>query len=177
MTDESSITTPVSAGARPRTRVRDMVAAALVCAVMVVLGPVASVGAVPVTLQIFPVALAALLLPAEWAAGSMALYLMIGAAGVPVFAHGTAGLGTLFGPTGGFIFGFVAGAGLGALVRRLVASKHPGMAADIAGAAIAVIGVYALGWAWLAFGPTHLPPMAALLGGVAPFVIPASLNT
>ena len=56
---------------RKRSRTRNLVAAGLVAAIMTVLGPVAiTAGTVPVTLQIFPVVLAALLLPAEWAASA-----------------------------------------------------------------------------------------------------------
>ena len=35
-------------------------------------------------------------------------YVLLGSIGLPVFVGGTAGLGKLFGPTGGFIFAFVA---------------------------------------------------------------------
>lgn len=35
-------------------------------------------------------------------------YVLLGAVGLPVYVGGTAGLGKLFGPTGGFIFAFVA---------------------------------------------------------------------
>ena len=89
MTDTAAPTTSHSSR-----RVRDMVAAALIAALMAVTGWVSlPLGAVPVTLQTFAVALAALLLPPAWAAGSMAIYVAIGAAGVPVFASGHAGLG------------------------------------------------------------------------------------
>ena len=36
------------------------------------------------------------------------VWMLLGCAGVPVFIGGTAGFGKLFGPTGGFIFGFLA---------------------------------------------------------------------
>jgi biotin transport system substrate-specific component len=154
-----------------------MVAAALVCAVMVVVGPLAiNAGPVPITLQIFPVVLAALLLSSGWAAGAMALYLAIGALGVPVYAHGTGGLGVLFGPTGGYLFGFVAGAWLGALVRGVLARRISTLLADASAATVAVAGTYALGWAWLAFGPTHLSAIPAFVGGVAPFLIPDAIK-
>lgn len=35
------------------------------------------------------------------------VYILIGSVGVPVFIGGTAGFGRLFGPTGGFIWGFL----------------------------------------------------------------------
>ena len=41
---------------------------------------------------------------------SILLYLLLGLVGLPVFSGGTAGPGKLFGPTGGFYFGFFFGA-------------------------------------------------------------------
>lgn len=170
-TPENDLTaTPIVRG---RSRTQNLVAAALVAAVMAVVGPAAvHAGAVPVTLQIFPVALAAMVLPAQWAAASMLVYLVMGAIGIPVYAGGHAGLGTLFGPTGGYIFGFVAGAGLGALVRGLVAKRLHAAVADVACAVATVGAVYFVGWAWLVLGSTHLSPLAGFTGGVAPFVVP-----
>ena len=167
-----------------RSRTQDLVTAALVAAIMVVLGPLAiNAGAVPITLQIFPVVLAALLLPAEWAAGAMAIYLFLGAVGIPVYAHGGAGLGTLLGPTGGYIFGFVAAAGLAAVVRKMVCSHVSDGAADVAAGVTAIVVVYLLGWAWLAFGPTHIPgatmagrALTAFVAGVVPFLIPDAIK-
>jgi len=159
--------------AAPRSRVRNLAAAALVAAIMAALGPVAvAAGSVPITLQVFPVVLAALLLPAEWAAAAMGVYLVLGAIGVPVYAHGTAGLGVLLGPTGGYIVGFVAGAAMGAWARVLVAARFHRAVADVAAAILTVATVYAVGWTWLSLGPTHLPPLAAFIGGVVPFLVP-----
>jgi biotin transport system substrate-specific component len=179
VTDE--IQTPVATTASQgspaaRSRTRNMVAAALIAAIMAALGPVAvTAGTVPITLQIFPVVLAALLLPAEWAVASMAIYVALGAIGVPVYAHGTAGVGVLFGPTGGYLIGFVVGAGAGSLVRAALADRSS-VVADVVAAIVTIAVVYAVGWAWLAFGPTHLPAPAAFIGGVAPFLVPDAIK-
>jgi biotin transport system substrate-specific component len=112
----------------------------------------------------------------------MALYLVLGTAGVPIFAHGQAGLGALFGPTGGYIFGFVLGAGLGALTRRATRPYLPQPVADVSAAIVVVAGIYVAGWAWLAFGPAHIvvpkvaPPLAAFVYGVVPFLIPDAIK-
>ena len=162
--------------APPRSRTRNLVAAALIAAIMAALGPVAiTAGTVPVTLQIFPVVLAALLLPAEWAAASMTVYVVLGAIGVPVYAQGTAGLGVLLGPTGGYLIGFVLAAAAGALARGAVAPATR-IGADVVAGVVTVAVVYAVGWTWLAFGPTHVPPFAAFLGGVVPFLLPDAIK-
>ena len=54
--------------------------------------------------------LVAFILPPKKALLVMIIYVLLGAVGVPVFVGGTAGLGKIFGPTGGFIIGFVVAA-------------------------------------------------------------------
>ncbi|MDI3317693.1 MAG: biotin transporter BioY [Bacillota bacterium] len=74
---------------------------------------------VPFTLQIFGVLLAGALLPPAEAVAAVALYIALGAVGLPVFAQGHAGVGVLLGPTGGYLWGDLAGVGLAAwLLQR-----------------------------------------------------------
>ena len=157
-----------------RTRTRSMVAAALLTAVMAASGWVSIPipGAVPLTLQIFGVVLAALLLAPQWAAASMAVYVLLGAVGVPIYAGGQGGLGVLLGPTGGYLTGFVLAAYLGALIRTRVAERRlHQLASDIAASAVVILVVYSVGWAQLAF-VLHLAPLSAFVAGVAPFLVP-----
>jgi biotin transport system substrate-specific component len=62
---------------------------------------------VPHTLQIFFVLLAGLVLGARAGAMSVAVWVLLGVFGLPVFAQGKAGFGVLLGPTGGFLIGFI----------------------------------------------------------------------
>jgi biotin transport system substrate-specific component len=127
------------------------------------------VGAVPVTFQVFFVVLAALLLPPAWAAASMGAYLALGAIGLPVFSGGQGGLGVLAGPTGGYLFGFLAGAFLGSLVRRPLAGRAPAVAADAVAAVTVVAVVYVFGVAQLAV-VANLSTLQAVAAGVVPFI-------
>lgn len=68
--------------------------------------PIPTPFAVSVTLQTFAVALTAFLLGAKRSFAAMLCYVLLGAAGVPVFYGFGAGTATLFGPTGGFILAF-----------------------------------------------------------------------
>lgn len=89
-----------------------------VCALL----PALRVGAgiVPITLQTFAVLLAGAVLGARRGCLAVLLYVLVGAAGLPVFSGGSAGLSVLVGPTGGYIAGFPLAAALcGALVARL----------------------------------------------------------
>lgn len=120
---------------------------------------------VPMTMQSFAVLLVAMTLGLRLGAGAVALYLVQGAAGLPVFAAG-GGIAYLMGPTAGYLWGFLAAAVVaGALADR-------GMTRHMAGALlIAMIGmvlIHALGAAWLA---GLVGWEKALLGGVYPFVL------
>lgn len=61
----------------------------------------------PIALQTMIVNLTGYVLNAKQAFMTMLVYLLVGLAGVPVFTGGSAGPGKLFGPTGGYIIGFL----------------------------------------------------------------------
>jgi biotin transport system substrate-specific component len=65
---------------------------------------------VPITGQTLIILLIGALLGKNRGAAAVGLYLAQGAAGLPVFAGGKSGLITLFGPTGGYLIGFIAAA-------------------------------------------------------------------
>jgi biotin transport system substrate-specific component len=95
---------------------------------------------VPMTLQPLVVVLAGLWLGPIAGATSMALYLVAGAAGLPVFAPmGAPGFGRLIGPTGGYLWAYP----VAAFVAGLVASRRRDFAFRLlaAAAGIAVIHV------------------------------------
>lgn len=72
---------------------------------------------VPMTMQTFAVALAGVALGARRGCLAIAVYVLLGFAGAPVFAKFAGGPGSVFGPTGGFIMSFpimALTAGLGA---------------------------------------------------------------
>ncbi|MBW3081250.1 biotin transporter BioY [Bifidobacterium saguinibicoloris] len=71
---------------------------------------------VPITLQTFVVMLAGLMLTWRQAGASVAAYLAAGAAGLPVFAGGSS-IMALFGPSAGFLLGFLPGVVVIALVK------------------------------------------------------------
>ena len=61
---------------------------------------------VPLTLQIFGIAITGLILGSKCAFISTLIYLILGGIGVPVFAQFSAGIGVLFGPTGGYLLAY-----------------------------------------------------------------------
>ncbi|MBO4366339.1 MAG: biotin transporter BioY [Clostridia bacterium] len=78
-----------------------MAAVTAVCAWITIPSPV------PFTLQTFAVFLTLVLLGGKDGTLSVALYLAIGATGLPVFSGFKGGVGVLAGPTGGYLFGFL----------------------------------------------------------------------
>lgn len=84
--------------------------------------PIGALG-VPITLQTLGVALAGLCLGAWRGTLSVTLYILVGAAGLPVFAGGTAGIGVLLGPTGGYLVSFIVSTFILGLAARAIVSR------------------------------------------------------
>ncbi|MDY6050918.1 MAG: biotin transporter BioY [Rothia sp. (in: high G+C Gram-positive bacteria)] len=66
--------------------------------------------AVPITLQTLGIYIAALTLGGPRAALAVALYVLAGLLGLPVFSGGRSGLGTIAAPSFGYLVGFIPGA-------------------------------------------------------------------
>ncbi len=98
--------------------------AALVAACAILPGIPVGVLAVPITLQTFAVMLAGAVLGARRGFLAVALYVVVGLAGLPIFSGGASGLGVLAGPTAGYLLAFPPAAFLcGLLVERLPRHK------------------------------------------------------
>ncbi|HPF47391.1 MAG TPA: biotin transporter BioY [Emcibacteraceae bacterium] len=81
-------------------------------------------GPVPITMQLTVVFLIGLLLPIKYAVFSLALYLILGASGVPIFAEGRSGFSVLTGPTGGYLLGFLMAAALISHLTKAVRNNY-----------------------------------------------------
>lgn len=80
---------------------------------------------VPITAQTMAVLACGLFLGPVTGALTVLAYLLEGALGLPVFAGGTAGLAKIFGPTGGYLAGFVLAAFMvGYLSERIKAMSY-----------------------------------------------------
>lgn len=124
---------------------------------------------VPFTLQPLLVVLAGFWLGPGAAAASLALYLLAGAAGLPVFAPaGAPGVARLLGPTGGYLLAYPAAAAVvGALAKRH-APGGPRVASRFGIAVAGMAVLYAGGLAQLALLTGSIARAAAL--GVMPFI-------
>lgn len=127
---------------------------------------------VPFTLQVLAVVLTGLLLGPRYGALAMAIYLLVGAIGVPVFAGFRGGLGILFGDTGGYLLAYPLAAALAGVAAGTVANapRRRGLVVGFLWGSVALAVIYALGATWLAV-LAGLSPVAALVAGVLPFVV------
>ncbi len=155
---------------------RELTAAALLAALTAATAIVSiPMGPVPVTLQMLFVMLAALMLRPIWAAMSMGVYVLMGAVGLPVYAGLTGGFGHLIGPSGGYLFGFVAAAAIGSWSRIQLERRGTNqILADIAAIIVVVAVVYGLGVTQLVIvttvGGAGLSPIQAFAVGALPFL-------
>ena len=103
------------------------------------------IGTVPVTLQFAFCNLAMLLLGWKWGTVSIAVYLVLGLVGVPIFTLG-GGLGYVLQPTFGYLLGFC----LGCLFGGLVCSRGVnGFARRLCGSLVNLVIVYTVGVLYL----------------------------
>lgn len=131
--------------------------------------------AIPFTLQTLAIYLSMLLL-GKSAFISILLYIALGAVGLPVFSSFGGGIGVLLGPTGGFIFGFLAVSLVySAVVYLLRKRRFHGIIGCILGTAV----LYLCGTLWYCFvygGISGYGVLDALKLCVLPFIIPDAVK-
>jgi biotin transport system substrate-specific component len=122
---------------------------------------------IPITMQTFAVLLLGLLFTPGAAFACLALYLMEGALGLPVFSpHGPGGIAQLLGPTGGYLLSYPFAAALASLLYRL---GHRRFVTALASAGLASILIIAAGATW--FGLlSHVRFSVVFTQSIAPFL-------
>lgn len=146
---------------------------AVMAAVICVLGPISMaipISPVPISLASMAVYLAVTVLGMKLGTLSCLIYLLLGLVGLPVFSGGSAGAAKLFGPTGGYLVGYLFLALIaGAFVGRYTENKWKNIAFAALGMVLGTMVLYALGTAWLAYS-AGMDFQAALWAGVIPFI-------
>lgn len=108
-------------------RIFSLVMCALSAAIISVVSQIAipTPFGIPITLQVFAVALCGFLLGTKYALASVLVYVGMGAIGLPVFYGFRGGVSAIFGDvTGGFIIGFIPLAVFCGLRKLLYWAKH-----------------------------------------------------
>lgn len=148
---------------------KDMVLMGLMAAVLCVLGPISfplPISPVSVSLTSLGIYLGVYTLGGKKGCISCLVYLFIGFVGLPVFSGFTAGAGKLFGPTGGYLIGYV----FMALISGCFIEKYPARFwKHLTGMLLGIVVCYLFGTVWLSF-QANMDFRAALLAGVFPFL-------
>lgn len=137
-------------------------------AVICILAPFSlPIGPVPISFTNLAIYIALYVLGMKRGTISYLIYLLIGLVGVPVFSGFTGGPQKLFGPTGGYLIGFIPMAVIaGIVIDKCMKKWYFCLFAMIAGTWVC----YLFGTAWLAF-QANMTFKAALAAGVIPFII------
>jgi len=122
---------------------------------------------VPLTLQTLFTLLAAMTLGSAMGALSQIIYVLLGIVGLPVFAGFKAGIGILFGPTGGFLFGFIISAYV--IGRITEVKKEKNFFYYLLAGLIGTIIIYIIGVTQLSF-VTGMGVKRAVVVGMFPFL-------
>ncbi|KIL42931.1 biotin transporter BioY [Jeotgalibacillus campisalis] len=134
-----------------KTPLHGMVLASLFAALMAIganitsIVPIMVIGSIPLTLQTVVCILSGLLLGKKWGPVAMVIYLLIGLAGMPVFAQWSGGFRTLISPTFGFILSYIVVAWFSGLITEKKKTYPFLFVAAFVGTAIN----YGIGTSWM----------------------------
>ena len=102
-----------------KNNIRSITETALMAAALCILGPLSvPIGPVPISLTNFTIYLFLYLLDTKQVSIAYLVYMLLGLVGLPVFSGYTGGVPKLFGPTGGYLIGFLPMAVAGGLILQ-----------------------------------------------------------
>lgn len=131
-------------------KTKELTKIGLMTAIICILAPISiPIPASPVALTLctFALYLSAYILSPKHAISATALYLLIGAVGIPVFSGYTSGLAKFAGPGGGYLIGYIFLVAISAFFVR----KYPNTPImQMIGAFLGTIVTYTIGTFWLA---------------------------
>lgn len=119
-----------------------------------------------ITAQTIAINLVALILTPKQSFLVVLLYIFLGAFGLPVFSGGTGGFGKLFGPTGGFIIGFLV---IAPLISYLKGKNNSFKRYLFVTIFVGMIVLYAVGAVYMSI-VQKISIIAALSVAVFPFI-------
>ena len=151
----------------PRTKTKELVLIAMCASIICLLAQVTiPLPLIPITGQTLAIGIVATILGSRQSMITVFVYLSLGLIGLPVFSQFTSGFGILFGPTGGYLIGFIPTAFLiGLWLEKTSYTYRQAIAANVVGMCIT-----------LTFGAMWLKVVAALswqetlVSGINPFL-------
>lgn len=154
-------------------KIKQMTVIALMTAVLCILSPFSlniPVSPVPISLGSMAVYFVVTVLGMKRGTISVLLYILLGLVGLPVFSNFTGGAGKLFGPTGGYIIGYIFLALIfgGAIEYGTKLIKNE-LLVSIVGGIVGTLVLYLFGTVWLAI-LLQKDFVSALWLGVIPYI-------
>ena len=139
----------------------------VITAVTCILAPMSvPIGLVPISLTNLVIYFGLYILGTSKGTISYLVYLLLGLVGLPIFSGFSAGPQKLFGPTGGYLIGFIPMAIIAGIFIEKSGRK---IVLSMVGMILGTVVCYAFGTAWLAY-EAHMNFKAALWAGVIPFI-------
>ena len=139
---------------------------AVMAAVMCILAPFSiPIGPVPISLTNLIIYISLYVLGMKQTLISYLTYLLIGLVGLPVFSGFHGGVARLFGPTGGYLIGFI----FMVIITGRIIDRHTKWQMCLVGMILGTLVCYAFGTSWLAY-QTGMDFTSALFAGVIPFI-------
>lgn len=154
---------------KPRLNVKQLALTGLMAAVLCILGPLClniPISPVPISLGFLGIYFICSVLGMKLGTLSVIVYILLGLAGLPVFTNFTGGPGKLFGPTGGYIIGYI----FMALICGFFVDKSGGrLLLILVGMVLGSTVGYLFGTLWLAYQQS-ISFVQALFLGVVPYL-------
>ncbi|WP_455662145.1 biotin transporter BioY [Pradoshia sp.] len=148
-------------------KTRNMIIIAMYASILSILAQIIiPLPLIPITGQTLAVGLIATIIGSRFSTYTIFVYLALGIIGIPVFSGFTSGLGILFGPTGGYLLGFIPAAFFTGywLEKRGFTNTHA-VIANLLGMVITLV----FGVLWLKFFAS-ISWNAAFVTGFMPFL-------
>lgn len=158
-----------TAATKPRFNIRQIALVGLMTAVICILGPLAlniPISPVPISLGFLAIYFVSIVLGMKLGTLSVICYILLGLAGLPVFTNFVGGPGKLFGPTGGYIFGYIFMALICGFFSQKWGNK---IIISFLGMLLGTVVGYLFGTLWLAYQQS-LTFVQALFAGVIPYI-------
>lgn len=154
---------------KPKFGIRQIALAGLMSAVICLLAPWSlriPISPVPVTLGFLAIYFVISVLGMKLGTLSVVVYILLGLAGLPVFSGFLGGPGPLFGPTGGYLMGYI----FMALICGFFVDKWgDNLLMSFLGMVLGTAVCYLFGTVWLAYQASYTF-MQALAAGVLPYI-------
>lgn len=154
-------------------RTRDISLIALFAVIIAICAWISIPTTIPFTMQTFGVFLSLCVLGGKRGTIAICVYLLLGIAGIPVYAGGTSGIGVILGSTGGYMMGWILAGLLTWLIEALPMNRTRALVLSMS---LGLLICYITGTAWFMLvyakdaGQAGL--RSAIMWCVAPYIIP-----